>query len=198
MKAEYKGDILSVRAVEDCIRATRKYTKGVFSRKVKHPIQGEDFPSRLLTEYYEVYPDTEVSWDMPAAKAWAWVWGDVTRIDVRFSYDYREDKARVVVYGGEEAVRELASGIPGFATALVAVGAQAPVVAAPAADISTVGEVEGDGRPVSGSRKRTRATGSGAGARSGANTGGRRRTQKGQPVVDSPDRVGASAVSYPQ
>ena len=139
MKSEYTGDILSVRTVEDTIRATRKYTKGAFSRVAKHPVQGGDFPSKVLTEYYEVYPDTEISWSMSASVAWAWVWGDVVRLDVRFYYDYRANRARVIIYGGKTAVRELAAGIPGFEDALAAVGA-------PARDIDAV-EVEKNVQP---------------------------------------------------
>ena len=114
MKTEHKSTILEVRDLEDTIRATRKYTKGAFSRTPQHPIQGGDFPSKVLTEYYEVYPDLELGWDMRAGDAWAWVWGDVTRIDVAFLYDYRDNKARVTIHGGPSAVRELEDGIPGF------------------------------------------------------------------------------------
>ena len=130
MKSEFKGSILAIRAVEDSIRATRKYTKGAFSRAAVHPdqmapIQGADFPSRLLTEYYEVYPDMELSWDMPASKAWEWVWGDTIHIDIRFQYDYRQNSAKVIVLGGRKAVSELSRGIPGFARALNEVTSEA-------------------------------------------------------------------------
>jgi len=118
VKVEYKGDILAVRSLEDAIRATKKYTKGAFSKATSHPIQGEQFPSKVLTEYYEVYPDLELDWGMRATDAWAWVWGDMTHIDVVFLYDYRDNKARVTVHGGEGAVRELITGIPGFYAAL--------------------------------------------------------------------------------
>jgi len=118
MRQEFVGDILSVRALEDCIRATKKYTKGVFSRLAKHPVQGEDFPSKVLTEYYEVYPDTELHWDMPASDAWAWVWGDVPHIDVRFHYNYLRNRAMMVVYGDNGVLEMLKEGIPGFTDAL--------------------------------------------------------------------------------
>jgi len=117
MKTECKCDILTARELEDTIRATRKYTKGAFSRIQQHPIQGDSFPSKVLTEYYEVYPELELGWDMNASDAWAWVWGDVTHIDVAFLYDYRNNKAKVTIYGGNGAVRELATGIPGFLAA---------------------------------------------------------------------------------
>jgi len=105
-----------VRDLEDTIRATRKYTKGAFSKASKHPqrIQGEEFPSRVLTEYYEVYPDLDIGWDMRAGDAWAWVWGDVVHIDITFLYDYRENKAKVTIHGGRDAMEKLKEGIPGF------------------------------------------------------------------------------------
>lgn len=114
MRSEYRGELLAVRAVEDCIRATRKYTKGAFSRRSTAPIQGDNFPSKVLTEYYEVYPELEISWDMPARQAIDWLWGDYVHIDVRFRYDYREGKAEVIIYGGQRAIEDLAKGIPGF------------------------------------------------------------------------------------
>jgi len=118
MRQEYSGCILEVRAVEDTIRATKKYTKGAFTRAAKHPIQGEDFPSRVLTEYYEVYPDMEISWDMPANDAWAWVWGDTPHIDVRFNYNYQDNKGRVTILGNDGVVDMLREGIPNFTEAL--------------------------------------------------------------------------------
>jgi len=114
MKTVYKSNILLVRDLEDTIRATRKYTKGAFSKAVSHPIQGEQFPSKVLTEYYEVYPDLEIGWDMRAGDAWAWVWGDVVHIDMIFLYDYRDNKAKVTIHGGKDAMEKLKEGIPGF------------------------------------------------------------------------------------
>lgn len=114
MKTEFVGDILSVRVAEDCIRLTRKYTKGVFRKSVVYPIQGEDFPSRVLTEYYEVYPDLDISWDMLATDAWAWVWGDVLHVDVFFNYSYSNNKAKIIIHGGNGVVRDLEEGIPGL------------------------------------------------------------------------------------
>jgi len=118
MKTEYIGSITAVRAIEDCIRATKKYTKGAFRRSAQHPVQGEDFPSRVLTEYYEVYPDLTLGWDMNATDAWAWVWGDVTHIDVLFSYNYVKNRARVSIHGGNGTVTDLKKGIPGLKEAL--------------------------------------------------------------------------------
>ena len=118
MRQEYTGCILEVRAVEDTIRATKKYTKGAFSRTIRHPIQGEDFPSKMLSEHYEVYPEMEVSWDMPASEAWAWVWGDTPHIDVRFDYIYQSNKGRVIIFGNDGVVDMLREGIPNFKEAL--------------------------------------------------------------------------------
>lgn len=128
MKSEFTGDILSARAVEDCIRATKKYTKGAFTRKIVHPVQDTKQPviSKVITEYYEVYPEVEISWDMKASDAWALVWGDVLMIDVKFRYDYRSNKAGIVIYGGRAAVTELCSGIPGLEEALCALLCQDP------------------------------------------------------------------------
>jgi len=114
MKLEYKGDILTVRGVEDAIRVTKKYTKGAFRRPVQHPIQGEEFPSRLLVEYYEVYPFVEVDWNMLSSNFWSWIFGNVVCIDVRFQYDYRNNTAVVVIRGGPKSINHLCEGIPGF------------------------------------------------------------------------------------
>lgn len=118
MRTEFKCGILPARELEDTIRATRKYTKGAFARAQQHPVQGSEFPSKVLTEYYEVYPELELDWDMSATDAWAWVWGDVTHVDITFLYDYRCNKAKVTIHGGPGAVRLLSHGIPGFKAAL--------------------------------------------------------------------------------
>ena len=125
MRNEFVGSIISVRAVEDTIRATQKYTKGAFTRPATHPIQGEDFPSRVLTEYYEVYPDLDIGqdrsfWDV----LWAasdWLWGETPHIDVSFKYNYPRNKAIVVIHGGNGGVKLLGEGIPGFAETLASV-----------------------------------------------------------------------------
>ena len=114
MKIEYAGTIMEVRAVEDCIRATRKYTKGVLAKPRSHPIQGEEFPSHVFTEYYEVYPGMEVGWDMAAVDAWAWVWGDVPHIDMRFHYDYNRNKARITITGHHKTIKSLGKGVEGY------------------------------------------------------------------------------------
>jgi len=118
LRSEFIGDVMAVRTVEDCIRATKKYTKGVFSRPAPRPIQGEDFPSTVVTEYYEVYPDMEVGLDMSIIDAAFWLAGDTLHIDVRFKYNYQRNKAIVVVYGSNGVVDMLNEGIPGFREAL--------------------------------------------------------------------------------
>lgn len=122
MRTEYSGDILAVREIEDCIRATKKYTKGAFRKPVRHPIQGEEFPSKVLTEYYEVYPDFDLEektslWSAALNMA-DWLWGDITHIDIQFHYTYKENLARMVVYGGNGTVQMLKDGIPGFGDAI--------------------------------------------------------------------------------
>ena len=118
MKSEFSGNILEAREAEDCIRATRKYTKGVFRRSVQQLIQGEELPSKVIVEYYEVYPFTDLSWDMPAGKAMDWLWGDVPHLDVHFKYNYQTNKGWMVIYGGNGALKELCRGIPGLEAAL--------------------------------------------------------------------------------
>lgn len=126
MQSNFTGNLAHIRDIEDCIRITRKYTKGAFAglfrKKTPAPLQGEDFPSRVVTEYYEVYPDLNVRdgafWDLPAGTAIDWLWGDTVHIDVVFRYDYRENKATMMVRGGPEAIRQLSQGIPGFSKAL--------------------------------------------------------------------------------
>ena len=118
---EFVGSILAVRAVEDTIRATKKYTERFFTQFKAHPIQGDDFPSNVLRKYYEVYPDMEISWGMPASDGWAWVWGDTPHIDVLFKYNYQRDKAIVIIHGGNGVVKLLGEGIPGFSDALARV-----------------------------------------------------------------------------
>ena len=115
---EFIGNIARVRAVEDCIRATKKYTEGIKTMRLKHPVQGEEFASKVFCKYYEVYPTIELSWDMPAGIAIDWLWGDTPCIDVVFRYDYRINTASVSVRDGSEAVRELARTIPEFSDTL--------------------------------------------------------------------------------
>lgn len=115
-KGVYAGNIATVRAVEDCIRATRKYTEGIHTIRHQHPIQGEDMPSRTLTKWYEVYPELELSWDMPAGQAFDWLFGDYTCIVVKFYYDYKDNRASFEVRGGDKAIKMLNNSISGFTT----------------------------------------------------------------------------------
>ena len=120
-QSEFKGTIIAVRAVEDCIRATKKYTEGVGTMRAHHPIQGDDFPSKKFVKYYEVYPEVDVSWDMSASLALDWLWGETPCIDVLFNYDSRANKAEVVVRDGLVAVKQLAKAIPDFGDSLAKV-----------------------------------------------------------------------------
>jgi len=121
-RSGFSGTIISVRAVEDCIRATKKYTEGIGTMWAKHPVQGEgQFPSKKFVKYYEVYPEVEVSWDMPADVALDWLWGETPCIDVTFNYDYRANKAEIVVRDGTVAVKQLVKAIPGFGESLARV-----------------------------------------------------------------------------
>lgn len=117
--SEYSGNILNIRAIEDSIRATKKYTEGVRTMFRKHPVQGIDFPSPVFCKHYEVYPDMlEVSWDMPIGDFIDWLSQETLCIDVMFHYDYPQNKAFIEVSDGASAVRKLANSIPGFSDAL--------------------------------------------------------------------------------
>lgn len=118
MRHETASNIANIRAIEDSIRATRRYTEGIGTMRKKHPIQGEEFPSKVFCKYYEVYPNTEICWDMPAGVALDWLWGETPKVDVLFKYDYRSNKASVLVIDGPTALKELEKGIPGFSEAL--------------------------------------------------------------------------------
>ena len=121
---EYSGDILLVRAVEDCIRATKRYTESIGTMRHKHPIQGEDFQSRVFCKRYEVFPDIDIdekmNWWKAALTTSDWLWGD-NRIDMLFNYDYRDNKASIVIEDGKTAIKELGQAIPGFSDALASV-----------------------------------------------------------------------------
>lgn len=118
MRNEFTGTVLAVRSVEDCIRATKKYTESLSTRLAQHPIQGSDTPSRVLTKYYEVYPDLEVGWDMSIVDAVFWLADNPPHVDVKFHYDYLKNRASVTVLGSSSVVEMLASGIPGLSAAL--------------------------------------------------------------------------------
>jgi len=115
---EIRGNIISIRSLEDCIRATKKYTEGIQTIRKTHPVQGEELPSRVFYKYYEVYPDMEVGLDMDIRDFADWVFGDTSCIDVMFHYDYRANKASVLVRDGDGVVKKLIESIPGFLDAL--------------------------------------------------------------------------------
>lgn len=119
MKSEFSGNIINIRAVEDAIRASKQYTEGISTIRRHHPdsIQGDGY-SKVFHKHYEVYPGVEVNWNMPVNVAIDWLWGDTPRVDVEFRYDYRINKALVIVKNGPIAVKELAKTIPGFSDAL--------------------------------------------------------------------------------
>ena len=98
---EFRGNILAIRSLEDCIRATKKYTEGIQTIKKTHPVQGEELPSRVFYKYYEVYPDMEVGLDMAVGDFFGWLGGGTPCIDVMFHYDYRVNKASVLVKDGD-------------------------------------------------------------------------------------------------
>lgn len=122
---EYVGKIPFIRAIEDSIRATKKYTEGIRTMRTKHPIQGEGFPSKVFCKYYEVYPEVNIRggafWDLPVGVALDWLWRDTPCIDVIFKYDYRENKASILIEDGASAVRTLAEAIPKFSDTLAKV-----------------------------------------------------------------------------
>ncbi len=120
-RSEFLGNISRIRALEDTIRSTKKYTEGIETIRKAHPaypIQGEGFPSKVFCKYYEVYPDVEISWDMPAGIAIDLLWKDVDCIDVLFKYDYRCNKASMIVKDGDNAVKKLTKTIPKFSESL--------------------------------------------------------------------------------
>lgn len=119
-RSEFTGNIITVRAVEDSIRATKKY-KEYLGRRSHHPLQGEAFSSEFFCKHYEIYPEMEVSLDMSIIDAIFWLGRGTPCIDVLFKYDYRENKASVIVKDGAVAVRELSRGIPGFSDTLAKV-----------------------------------------------------------------------------
>jgi hypothetical protein len=118
MRVELSSSIQTVTEIEDCIRASKKYTKSLFSRKTPLPTQGDTFPSHVVTEHYEVYPDLNIEeqksfWDAALTMS-DWLWGDILHIDVTFKYNYNSNKAWIEVYGGAPAVTVLTKGIPGL------------------------------------------------------------------------------------
>lgn len=115
---EITGNIESIRAIEDCIRATKKYTEGIFTIRQQHPIQGNSFPSKAFRKYYEVYPKMDVpDWDTLIGKAIDWF--ETPTIEVTFYYDYRIDRA--TMYIEEKKFAELKKVVPNLGKAIKAV-----------------------------------------------------------------------------
>jgi len=112
------GNIESIRAVEDCIRATKKYTEGISTIRQRHPIQGNGFASKVFRKHYEVSPDMErPNWDTPAGKAYDWLL--TPGIHVRFYYDYRTNRAVMEIR--EKELARLEKAIPKIERAIRAV-----------------------------------------------------------------------------
>ena len=118
---EFRGHILAIHSLEDCIRATKKYTEGIQTIRKVHPVQGDELPSRVFYKYYEVYPDMEIGLDMDIKDFADWLWKDTLCVDVMFHYDYRVNKASVLVKDGDGVVKKLIDAIPGFLDALKAI-----------------------------------------------------------------------------
>jgi len=143
-KSKHTGSISSVRAIEDCIRATKQYTEGILTFRETHPtsIQGVGrFPSRAFRKLYEVYPDMEIGWDMSASDFLDWLWHETPCINVHFYYDYRANKASMAVVEGAGATQKLRDSIPGLADAMdvlrIGVAGVVLTVASKAATAST-------------------------------------------------------------
>jgi len=112
---EVIGNIQAVRAVEDCIRATKKYSEGLFIKKKQHPVQGKEFASKVFCKYYEVYPEMEVpSWNDKVGKVIDWL--DTPVITIRFYYDYRTDSAKIIATARD--LLQLRRAIPNFKEAI--------------------------------------------------------------------------------
>lgn len=112
----YNGNIISIREIEDCIRATKMYAKKHWPRYKPEAIQGEEFPSSVTTEYYEVYPDAESGLgNMDIVTAVFWLAGETPQYDVVFQYDYRGNKALVKFIDGEAGLRVLCKAMPTLA-----------------------------------------------------------------------------------
>ena len=118
MSKVFSGNIGSIRAVEDTVRATRKYTEGIGTMGYHHPIQGANFSSKMFIKYYEVYSYININWDMPAGEAADLLWGDARRIDIVLRYDYRVNRATMTIKEGDKAIDDMVEGIPGFKIAL--------------------------------------------------------------------------------
>lgn len=111
---EFTGSVLAIRAIEDCIRASHKFNKYFRLNRGHHPTQGEDFPSNKFYERYEVYPDIEWGIDMQLTDLLILAGHGAPIVNVVFNYDYRVDKASMVVEGKLGGLEKLLDGIPGL------------------------------------------------------------------------------------
>ena len=112
---EIIGSIQAVRAVEDCIRATKHYSEGLLTKRKQHPIQGEKFASKVFCKYYEVYPEMEVpTWNDKVGKVINWL--DTPVISIQFYYDYRANTAKITTSARE--LLQLRRTVPNFREAI--------------------------------------------------------------------------------
>jgi len=118
VKNEYADNIYNVRAVEDAIRATKRYTVALSTSRRPEKIQGNGFPSKVFCIHYEVYPYADISWDMPVGVALEWLTQYNPSVEVRFRYEYPVNKATISIFGGDGSVRMLNRSIHGFEKAL--------------------------------------------------------------------------------
>lgn len=117
-----EGNIESIRAIEDAIRATKYYTEGITTHRAKHPIQGNEIPTRSFTKIYEIYLDSQYpDMDSPVMELIKWT---VSRaVIVYFWYDYRSGKAKFKV--NPDYIDALCEIIPDFRKALIDVTSEA-------------------------------------------------------------------------
>jgi len=115
---EITGLISEIRAIEDAIRTSKKYTEGLATLRQHHPVQGEDFPSKVVTKHYEVYPDMKVSMDMLVGDALDLLWDEKERIKVTFCYDYRKPEGSVQ-FKSQADIDRLCGAIPGLKSSVI-------------------------------------------------------------------------------
>lgn len=118
-----KGNIAQIRELEDCIRATKRYTEGLFTKKIEHSQQG-DSPSRAFTRLLEVYLDHDfmgIDWDRDAVEfikdGLDWYASRATV--VKFWYDYRSNKAEISF--DWDILVNICNIMPNFANALAVI-----------------------------------------------------------------------------
>jgi hypothetical protein len=109
------GNIESIRNVEDCIRATKRYV--IKMKKGNHPIQGDE-PTSNFTIDYTVYLTSDESKLMNSnvsligeyVKLYNWFISP--SVDVHFTYDYRVNSAEIRCK--KEDIEKLKDVIPSF------------------------------------------------------------------------------------